>query len=234
MLCELLSTINKIIKQQSPCFAQTSSLPQFTTTAAVEYFLQHAMYSYPCSVTYLGSRFAMISSASSGNGGGVEDEEDDEAAGESATENVTKSLVSSTVLGVAFRTVPFDSTASPRDAPWLVLLAVSASAFGGAPEGEGVAAPPLPLLLVPVCGCTGAGGWGITYEVIFVEAAAAPAATPAATPVVSSVGWNVGANFALEEAPNISYIVMWIRIVIQGMKYSSLVDNKRARGREIN
>lgn len=138
----------------------------------------------------------MMSSASSGNGGGgVEGEDAEEVAGgESAAEDVTESLVSSTAVAFG-TTVPSPCSSSTRST---VLLGASASAAcrvvpGAIPSMEG-RAPPLQvtLPLVPVFGCTGAGGCGITYGVSLVDAAAA------CVVVLSSVGWNVGANFALE------------------------------------
>lgn len=138
----------------------------------------------------------MMSSASSGNGGGgVEGEDAEEVAGgESAAEDVTESLVSSTAVAFG-TTVPSPCSSSTRST---VLLGASASAAcrvapGAIPSREG-RRPPLQvtLPLVPVFGCTGAGGCGITYGVSLVDAAAA------CVVVLSSVGWNVGANFALE------------------------------------
>lgn len=138
----------------------------------------------------------MMSSASSGNGGGgVEGEDAEEVAGgESAAEDVTESLVPSTA--VAFGTTVLSPCSSSTRST--VLLGAFASAAcrvvpGAIPSREG-RTPPLQvtLPLVPVFGCTGAGGCGITYGVSLVDAAAA------CVDVLSSVGWNVGANFALE------------------------------------
>lgn len=138
----------------------------------------------------------MMSSASSGNGGGgVEGEDAKEVAGgESAAEDVTESLVSSTAVAFG-TTVRSPCSSSTRST---VLLGASASAAcrvvpGAIPSREGRTPLQVTLPLVPVFGCTGAGGCGITYGVSLVDAAAA-----ACVVVLSSVGWNVGANFALE------------------------------------
>lgn len=150
----------------------------------------------PTTGTHLGSRFAMMRSASSGGGGGEKEEaaEEDDGVGAGAAwsraeeeEEVTESLVSS---AATFCIVPFVDLPTAADAPSAPPTAPSPSpppptltrvTFGADWEEP----PPfaVTLLPVPICGCTGAGGCGITYEAT----------------VASSVGWNVGANFALEE-----------------------------------